>query len=63
MTIPNSFQGLPLDPEQPYEPDPETYARATDGAEAWAAPEASTSRASTPPPTSRASTASTRTRA
>ena len=39
MSIPDSFAGLPLDPEQPYESDPETYARATDGAEAWAAPE------------------------
>ncbi len=38
-SIPDSFAGLPLDPEQPYESDPETYARATDGAEAWTAPE------------------------
>ncbi len=39
MSIPESFAGLPLDPEQPYEPDADTYARATDGAEPWPAPE------------------------
>ncbi|MEJ7633720.1 methylmalonyl-CoA mutase [Aeromicrobium sp.] len=39
MTIPDSFHGLPLDPERPYDPDADTYARATDGAEPWAAPE------------------------
>ena len=39
MSVPDSFAGLPLDPEQPYESDPETYARATDGAVPWAAPE------------------------
>ncbi|MFD1859177.1 methylmalonyl-CoA mutase [Aeromicrobium camelliae] len=39
MTIPSSFQGLPFDPERPASPDPEAYARATDGAEPWASPE------------------------
>ncbi len=39
MSIPESFKGLPLDPEQPYEIDADAYARATDGAEPWAAPE------------------------
>src|SRR5689334_14111908 len=39
MTVPESFAGMPLDPEQPYEPDADTYARATDGAEPWTAPE------------------------
>jgi len=37
--VPDSFLGLSLDPERPYDPDPETYARATDGAEPWPAPE------------------------
>jgi len=39
MSIPSSFAGLPLDPEQPYEADPAAYSAATDGAEPWAAPE------------------------
>jgi len=39
MSIPESFAGLPLDPEQPYEADRAAYDRATDGAEPWAAPE------------------------
>jgi len=39
MSIPESFAGLPLDPEQPYEADESAYANATDGAEAWPAPE------------------------
>ncbi|CAN5346966.1 methylmalonyl-CoA mutase [soil metagenome] len=40
MSIPSSFAGLPLDPEEPYAaPDEAAYAAATDGAEAWPAPE------------------------
>ncbi|MBM9462298.1 methylmalonyl-CoA mutase [Aeromicrobium sp. YIM 150415] len=39
MTIPSSFSGLPFDPEQPSMPDAGAYARATDGAEPWTAPE------------------------
>ena len=39
MSIPNSFAGLPLDPEQPHVGDPAAYAAATDGAEPWTAPE------------------------
>ena len=39
MSIPKTFAGLPLDPDGPYEPDPKAYARATDGAEPWDAPE------------------------
>ncbi len=39
MTIPSSFSGLPLDPEQPPTADAAAYARATDGAEPWASPE------------------------
>jgi len=39
MSIPNSFAGLPLDPEHAYDADPAAYAAATDGAEPWAAPE------------------------
>ncbi|EFQ82543.1 B12 binding domain protein [Aeromicrobium marinum DSM 15272] len=39
MSIPESFAGLPLDPEQPAAPDPATYAAATEGAEPWPAPE------------------------
>ncbi|OUZ07824.1 methylmalonyl-CoA mutase [Aeromicrobium sp. PE09-221] len=39
MTIPSSFSGLPFDPEQPPMPDADAYARATDGAEPWTAPE------------------------
>lgn len=39
MSIPSSFAGLPLDPEQPYPSDPQAYAAATDGAEPWDAPE------------------------
>ena len=37
--IPESFSGLPLDPEQPYQPDPAAYASANDGATPWASPE------------------------
>jgi methylmalonyl-CoA mutase len=37
--IPESFAGLPLDPDQPYESDADAYVRATDGAEPWPAPE------------------------
>ncbi len=39
MSIPSSFAGLPLDPEQPYPSDPQAHAAATDGAEPWDAPE------------------------
>ncbi len=39
MSIPESFAGLPLDPDGSYEPDPKAYAQATDGAEPWDAPE------------------------
>ena len=39
MTIPESFAGLPLDPEQPYPSDAAAFAHATDGAENWSAPE------------------------
>ena len=39
MTIPSSFSGLPFEPEQPSMPDAGAYARATDGAEPWTAPE------------------------
>ncbi|QMW67057.1 methylmalonyl-CoA mutase [Mumia sp. ZJ1417] len=39
MSIPESFAGLPLDPEAPYEADRAAYDRATDGAEPWPAPE------------------------
>ncbi|MDQ3158290.1 MAG: methylmalonyl-CoA mutase [Actinomycetota bacterium] len=39
MTIPESFAGLPLDPEQPYRPDADEFAKATDGSEDWPAPE------------------------
>ena len=37
--IPESCAGLSLDPDQPYEADADAYARATDGAEPWPAPE------------------------
>ena len=39
MSIPKSFSGLPLDPEQPYQPDAAAYASANDGATPWASPE------------------------
>ncbi|KQY60322.1 methylmalonyl-CoA mutase [Aeromicrobium sp. Root495] len=39
MSIPASFAGLPLDPEEPYGSDPAAYAAATDGATPWEAPE------------------------
>ena len=39
MSIPESFADLPLDPDEPYEPDAKAYERATDGAEAWDSPE------------------------
>jgi len=39
MSIPTSFSGLPLDPDEPYAPDATAHARATDGAEPWASPE------------------------
>ncbi|ALX05587.1 MULTISPECIES: methylmalonyl-CoA mutase [Aeromicrobium] len=39
MTIPASFAGLPLDPDEPTTPDPAAYAAAVDGAEPWDAPE------------------------
>ncbi len=37
--VPSSFAGLPLDPEQQPTPDPEAYARATEGSQTWPAPE------------------------
>ncbi|XEK80969.1 methylmalonyl-CoA mutase [Mumia sp. Pv4-285] len=39
MSIPESFAGLPLDPETPYAADRAAYDLSTDGAEPWAAPE------------------------
>ena len=39
MSIPKSFAGLPLDPEQPVAPDAEALAAATAGHQAWASPE------------------------
>ncbi|MBW9206986.1 methylmalonyl-CoA mutase [Mumia sp. zg.B17] len=39
MSIPESFAGLPLDPDQPYAADRTAYDRAADGAEPWPAPE------------------------
>ncbi|WP_375002727.1 methylmalonyl-CoA mutase [Aeromicrobium sp. CTD01-1L150] len=39
MSIPESFAGLPLDPEEQPTPDAEAFAGATDGAEPWDAPE------------------------
>ncbi len=39
MSIPESFADFPLDPDEPYEPDPKAYEHATDGAEPWDAPE------------------------
>ena len=39
MTIPESFAGLLLDPEQPYKADADEFAKVTDGAEDWPAPE------------------------
>ncbi|MFY0408842.1 methylmalonyl-CoA mutase [Solicola sp. PLA-1-18] len=40
MSVPESFAGVPLDPEEPYGPgDADAFARATDGAEPWTAPE------------------------
>ncbi|MGI9083776.1 MAG: methylmalonyl-CoA mutase [Aeromicrobium sp.] len=39
MSIPGSFAGLPLDPDDPYHPDQQSYQRATDGADPWDSPE------------------------
>ncbi len=39
MTVPESFSGLPLDPELPYATDSATFAAATDDAPLWSAPE------------------------
>ncbi|MGZ8768138.1 methylmalonyl-CoA mutase, partial [Aeromicrobium sp.] len=39
MSIPESFAGLPLDPEHPYRADPSTFANSIDGAQDWPAPE------------------------
>jgi methylmalonyl-CoA mutase len=39
VSIPSSFSGLPLDPEQPYGVDASAFAAANDGAVAWSSPE------------------------
>ncbi len=39
MSIPSSFAGLPLNPDEPTPPDADAFARASDGAEPWDAPE------------------------
>ncbi|MBC7594480.1 MAG: methylmalonyl-CoA mutase [Kineosporiaceae bacterium] len=39
MTIPESFAGLPLDPEQPYSSDVAAFTKAAGQAEDWPAPE------------------------
>ena len=39
MSIPTSFAGLPLDPEEPYGADPAVFERATAGTEPWSSPE------------------------
>ncbi|MFT4188943.1 MAG: methylmalonyl-CoA mutase [Aeromicrobium sp.] len=39
MTVPSSFAGLPLDPEQAPTPDADAYAQAVGGSEPWLAPE------------------------
>ncbi|MGJ9413569.1 methylmalonyl-CoA mutase [Aeromicrobium sp. CF4.19] len=38
-SIPSSFAGLPLDPDEPPNPDPAAFESATRGAEPWDAPE------------------------
>ncbi|MFT4298343.1 MAG: methylmalonyl-CoA mutase [Aeromicrobium sp.] len=39
MTVPSSFAGLPLDPEQAPIPDADAYTQAAGGSEPWLAPE------------------------
>jgi methylmalonyl-CoA mutase len=39
VSIPESFADLPLEPDEPYNPDRKAYERATDGAEPWDSPE------------------------
>ncbi len=39
MSIPESFADLPLDPDEPYQPDLKAYQHATDGAKPWDSPE------------------------
>ena len=39
MSIPESFADLPLDPDEPYQPDLKAYKHATDGAKPWESPE------------------------
>ncbi len=39
MSIPESFAGLPLDPDEPHTADEQAYKKANEGAEPWPSPE------------------------